>query len=88
MGLGWKISSDGVYGTFYINEKSEKKIGIFENSRNVWIIATKDLYGGKWKNKSFKTKSHAVEYLKSYMANHGASPVEQVEAKLKRMAGF
>ena len=37
--------------------------------------------------KDFKTKEQAVAYAKNYMKN-SQSPIEQVEAKLKRMAGF
>ena len=86
---GWRKIKDE-YFDIVAFENGDKIIGIEKRGENYYLL---ERY--KWSHVSgritkitFKTKSQALSYAENYMANHGVSPVKQVEAKLKRMAGF
>ena len=69
---------------WHLKTSNFKRVEIYKDNYGDFSVSTPD---GKL-NVYPKTMSRALAIAKSYMANHGASPVEQVEAKLKRMAGF
>ena len=69
---------------WHLKTSNFKRVEIYKDNYGDFSVSTPD---GKL-NVYPKTMSRALAIAKSYMANHGASPVQQVEAKLKRMAGF